>query len=231
MLKEGHANIIDLDLHVDNTTVGIQTIFEPAVIHAVLEHLYGRLYGIPEDEPHAVFHAKVYSAGDYFQLTTLKKEAQYNLKKLATMGADVNLGSQWRRRGAPKHLLSAAGAVYNLAQWTDKGIKNILFPYIRSHLRELINGSQKQERIIKEVPGLAYDLLHARIFPSANTALNEHDLPTEDLKQAIEEHQRFIKMNYELDDDYLSSDIQSVHLDYLIVDADEREAKKRKRGK
>ena len=48
---------------------------DPDVLEAVLRHLYGLPYVVPEHTEPCIFHAKMYNAGDYYQLSRLKANA------------------------------------------------------------------------------------------------------------------------------------------------------------
>ena len=59
--QEGHENKLELPNE------------DYDVLLAVIKHLYGILYTPPESSKGALFHASVYSAGEYYQLASLKK--------------------------------------------------------------------------------------------------------------------------------------------------------------
>ena len=204
--------------------------FESAVVYAVLEHLYGLCYGIPSNEPHAKFHAKVYFAGDYYQLPSLKSEAQFNFQELASIGGDRTFESKWRKRGSPKKLLDAAAVVYSVRE-EDRGLKNILINHIKSHVKALSDRSDESKQILKDVSGLAFDLLNVRIISDSDAAFDSISPSWKISNQVRKEQQRLVELDHLLDvDSDCDIDSQRHHLEYLVADANERQAKKRKRG-
>ena len=205
-----------------------EAVFDPNVIQAVLEHLYGRLYVPPFGEHHAKFHAKIYFAGDYFQLPSLKHEARYNFYELAVKGASTTLADQWRRRGVPKELLEAAEIVYSVRR-EDRGLKDILVYHIKSHLGELCSDFGDGNEILENVPGLAYDLLHARIISNSDGTPERISIvlpSSRDLDLVRTERQCLIEHLIVPDENKPQWD----HWTYLIFGADDQQTKKRKRN-
>ena len=125
------------------------------MVHVVVGFLYGFNYIVPDDEPAATFHARVYSAGDYFQLPHLKKSAVDNFCDIA--------------HAEPKNLeqavscLQAAPEIYSGTPESDKRLRNVVITTTKRHIYGLLLADNKHAELIKSIPSFALDLLQSRV--------------------------------------------------------------------
>ena len=139
--QEGDENLIDLPQE------------NAIVLEQVIKHLYGMRYKTPDDDQSpTTFHALVYAAGDFYNLPSLKEEAQENFQAVAEEG---------EASGANCCFL-AAQTVYTTTHEGDRGLRDIVVNAVNQHIREVIDFDETNQLVLKKIPDLSYDLVRQR---------------------------------------------------------------------
>ena len=123
----------------------------PDVLKVVLGFLYGKHYQAPQSDQAAIFHAKVYSAGDFYQIPVLKKSARRRFKQIAYASSSPTEGA--------KQCFAAAEEVYSGTPSSDRGLRTILVDVTKKNLKVLIDHNEANKQVLKELPDFAVDLV------------------------------------------------------------------------
>ena len=122
------------------------------VVEAVLKHLYGILYSVPESyDSAATFHALVYAAGEFYQIAQVKEIASHNFAAVAALGREATIDC-----------FAAAEAVYTGTQERDRGLRDHLVRVTNNNLKLLIDNNKKNQSVLRKFPEFAFDLLCSR---------------------------------------------------------------------
>ena len=62
--------------------------------------------------------------------------------------------------------LQAASTIYNETPETDRGLRDILLDAVNRHIKEVVDEDENHQKILKNVPDLAYELVKTRAAKS-----------------------------------------------------------------
>ena len=93
----------------------------------------------------------------------------------SSAAAQTNFESVAKRGPGPKGALksfNAAAAVYSGTPDTDRGLRDILVNATNNHIHEVIDKDEGNQRILRDVPELAHDLVRIR----ASRPTTQHEI-------------------------------------------------------
>ncbi|KKY16160.1 putative btb poz domain protein [Diplodia seriata] len=111
--KEATSGVIDL------------TADEPATAMALLEYFYHHKYTVPAETTAGAFHAKVYAAGDYYQVNCLKEQAKSSFTTWLT--------GQLSRGSSQEDFFRAVEVIYDSTPESDRGLRDIVVEFVCNH--------------------------------------------------------------------------------------------------
>ncbi|KAL1617699.1 hypothetical protein SLS54_007703 [Diplodia seriata] len=111
--QEATSGVIDL------------TADEPATVMALLEYFYHHKYTVPAETTAGAFHAKVYAAGDYYQVKCLKEQAKSSFTTWLT--------GQLSRGSSQEDFFRAVEVIYDSTPESDRGLRDIVVEFVCNH--------------------------------------------------------------------------------------------------
>ncbi|KAI1263793.1 BTB/POZ protein [Xylariaceae sp. FL1019] len=128
------------------------------VVTALVQYMYHFDYKPPENAYATVFHAKVYSLADRYQMPQLK---QHSKKKF-----DSAMKKFWLHQQAgpiSSELFLALDEIYTSTPDNDRGLRDIITRHCHNN-KKLLETDTSFHMILREVPALAVDMIFYHPF-------------------------------------------------------------------